>query len=97
MEAAPPPASDSSRAALDIVEAHLKFLTQKPLDETLAGLTDFERAKYKTVLAYALTTLQLCYLRSKGESIENHPNLRHLERIRTVFTKIDKYIDLSEK
>jgi hypothetical protein len=90
-------ALDQYQETLDVVEGHLKFLTQKPLEETLAGMTDFERAKFKTVLAYAVTTLQLCYLRSKGESIENHPNVRHLDRIRGFFTKVDRYVDLSVK
>jgi hypothetical protein len=95
MESPAPP--DSLQSTLDTVEAHLRLLTQRPLEETLAGLTDFERAKYKTVLAYALTTLQLCYLRSKGEEIENHLNMRHLERIKVFFTKIDRHIDLVDK
>jgi hypothetical protein len=92
-----PVSVDSLQVTLDTVEAHLRLLTQRPLEETLSGLTDFERAKYKTVLAYALTTLQLCYLRSKGENIENHINMKHLERIKIFFTKIDKHIDVCDK
>jgi hypothetical protein len=88
---------DQYQEALDVVDAHLKFLTQRSLEETLAEMTDFERAKFRTVLAYAVTTLQLCYLRSKGESIENHPNLRYLERIKAFFTKVDRYVDLAAK
>jgi hypothetical protein len=90
-------ALDQYQETLDVVEGHIKFLTQKPFEETLAAMSDFERAKFKTVLAYAVTTLQLCYLRSKGESIENHPNLRHLERIKAFFAKIDRFVDLSVK
>jgi hypothetical protein len=41
---------EQSHQALDVVEGNLKFLTQKPLEETLAAMTDFERAKFKTVL-----------------------------------------------
>jgi hypothetical protein len=86
---------DQYQEALDTVEAHLRFMTQRPLAETLTGLTDFERAKLKTVLAYAITTLQLCYLRSKGESIRDHKNMRHLERLKAFFTRIDRHIDLA--
>ena len=82
---------------LNVVEAHLSQLTQTPLEEKLRTLTDFEKAKYKTVLAYAMTTLSLCYLRSKGESVEGHPNMRHLDRLKNFFVKLDKYIDLSVK
>jgi hypothetical protein len=82
---------------LNLLEGRLRFLTQNLLEETLDGMTDFERAKLKTVLAYTVTALQLCYLRSKGESTENHPNMRHLERIKLFFTKIDKYLDLTKK
>lgn len=79
---------------LDVVEAHLRLLMQKPLDETLAGLTEFEQAKFKTTLAYAITTLQLCYLRTKGEDISEHKNVAHLERLRSYFNQINKFIDL---
>jgi hypothetical protein len=90
-------AMDQCQDALDLVESHLKFLTQKPLEEVLAGMTDFERVKLKTVLDYAVTTLQLCYLRSKGESIEGHPNLLRLEQIKSFFTQIDKCLDANGK
>jgi hypothetical protein len=81
--------------ALDIVEAHLRLLTQKPLEETVTGLTDFERAKFKTTLEYAVATLQLCYLRTKGEDIEAHSNLKRLERLKAYFAKLDKFVDLA--
>ena len=82
---------------LNIVEAHLSQLTQTPLEEKIANLSDVERAKFKTVLAYAMTTLSLCYLRSKGESVEGHTNMRHLDRLKHLFVKLDKYVDLSVK
>lgn len=83
--------------AIDAVEAHLRILTQKPKEEMLSELTDFEVAQYRTTLAYAVTTLQLCYLKSKGEDVENHPNMRHLERLKIFFPKMARYIDLSAK
>ena len=82
---------------LDVVEAHLKLLTQKPLEETLAGLTEFEKAKFKTTLAYSISTLQLCYLRTKGEDIQEHKNRAHLERLRSYFNQINKSIDIPQK
>jgi hypothetical protein len=86
---------DAYQEALDIAEAHIKLLSQKPLEEALSELSDFEQAKYRTTLAYAVGTLQLCYLRTKGESIEGHPNMRGLERLRTYFYKLDRFVDLA--
>ena len=86
---------ENYQRALEVVEAHLEKFMERPLEETLNGLSEFEQAKFKTMLAYAGTTLSLCYLRSKGQSVESHANMRHLERLRAYFTKIDKYIDLS--
>ena len=81
---------------LDVVEAHLKLLTQKPLEETLAGLSEIERAKFKTTLAYSISTLQLCYLRTKGEDIQDHKNRAHLDRLRSYFNQINNSIDLPQ-
>ena len=81
------------RDALQQVECHVKWLTSKPMAEMLKNMTDYERAKYKTVLAYAVATTHLCYLRTKGESLENHPNMKHLERLKSFFMKIDRYTD----
>lgn len=83
--------------AIKIAEAHIKLLTEKPLEETMASLTEFERLKFKTTMAYALTTLQMCYLKAKGENIESHPNKHYLEKLKTLYTKIDKYIDSPAK
>ena len=79
--------------ALQQVECHVKWLTRKPMQDMLKDMTDYERAKYKTLLAYAVATTQLCYLRSKGENVENHPNRKHMERIKAFFMKIDSYLD----
>ena len=86
---------ENYQRALEAVEAHLEKFMERPLEETLNGLSEFEQAKFKTMMAYAGTTLSLCYLRSKGQSVESHINMRHLERLKSYFTKIDKYIDLS--
>ena len=97
MEQSRSPEIEQYQKLLDVVEAHLNQLTQVPLEERLKTLSDIERAKYKTVLAYAITTLQLCYLRTRGESVEGHTNMRHLERIKNFFVKIDRYVDLPPK
>ncbi|KAK8885690.1 hypothetical protein M9Y10_041142 [Tritrichomonas musculus] len=97
MEQPPSPELEQYQKLLDVVEAHMVQLTQVPLEERLKTLSDIERAEYKTVLAYAITTLQLCYLRTKGDNVEGHTNMRHLERIRNFFTKIYRYADASSK
>ena len=79
--------------ALQQVECHVKWLTRKPMQEMMKDMSDYERAQYKTVLAYAVGTMQLCYLRSKGDSLENHPNMKHLERVKSFFWRIDRYVD----
>ena len=79
--------------ALQQVESHVKWLTRKPMEEMMKGMSDYEKAKYKTVLAYAVATAQLCYLRTKGENLEEHPNMKHLERVKAFFMDIDRYID----
>ena len=82
---------------LDTVESFLKVITSKPIEEVMSGLTDFEKSKLKTALAYAITTLQLCYLKTKGEQIEDHHNMKYLTSLKQFFSKMDRYMDLSSK
>ena len=79
--------------ALQQVECHVKWLTRKSMPDMIKDMSDYEQAKYKTVLAYAVATTQLCYLRTKGENLENHPNMKHLERLKAFFMRIDRYVD----
>ena len=83
--------------AIKIAEAHIKLLSQRPIEETMASLTEFEQLKFKTTMAYALTTLQMCYLKAKGENIDSHPNKHYLEKLQALYSKIDKYIDSPSK
>ena len=83
--------------AIQIAEAHIKLITQRPLEETMASLSEFEKVKFKTTIAYALTTLQMCYLKTKNESIDDHHNMKYLEPLKTFFAKIDRFIDSSAK
>ena len=85
------------KSTLDNIEALLRPLMSKPLEESLEGLSTFEKAKLKTALSYAIVTLQLVYLRSSGTNVENHNNRKYLERLKAHFTKLDKCIDLSSK
>ena len=82
--------------ALQIVEAHIKLLTARPMEETMASLTDFERLKFKTTLAYALTTLQMCYLKTKNEDIDSHHNMKYFEPLKGLYAKMDNKIDTSK-
>ncbi|KAH0786945.1 Sas10/Utp3/C1D family-domain-containing protein [Histomonas meleagridis] len=86
---------ENYQIVLEEVEAHLSKLTSRPLEETFNGLSEFEQAKLKTLLAYANMTISLCYLKSKGENIEAHKNMRYLEHLKKFFTDLDGYIDLS--
>ena len=95
MEPNQPPDLEEYYQLLNVVEAHLNQLTKEPLQKRLSTLTDIEKAKYKTLLSYAITTLQLCYLRTKGESVENHRNKKHNDRLKNYFIKLDRYIDLN--
>lgn len=85
------------QSALQEVESHIKCLTSMPMTEMMENMSEFERAKYKTVLAYAVATTQLCYLKTKGENVENHRNLKHLERLKGFFTKIENYVEPGAK
>lgn len=87
---------DNYKKALEIVEAHLNVIMSRPLNETLDELSEFEQAKLKTTLSYAVTTLSLCYLKSKGTDPSEHQNMQHLQRLKSFFTKIDKYVDMPQ-
>ena len=82
--------------ALQIVEAHVKLLTARPIEETMSSLTDFEKLKFKTTLAYALTTLQMCYLKTKNEDIDSHHNMKYFEPLKGIYAKMDSNIDTSK-
>lgn len=87
---------DNYRKALEIVEAHLNVIMSRPLNETLSELSEFEQAKLKTTLSYAVTTLSLCYLKTKGGNPLEHQNMQHLQRLKSFFAKIDKFIDIPQ-
>jgi hypothetical protein len=79
--------------ALRTVEEHVVALIAMPLDENLKHLDDFERAKLRTILAYAISALRICHLRAKGESDIDHPCTRPLDRLKAFFMKIDRFPD----
>jgi hypothetical protein len=83
--------------ALRAVEEQVVDLLARPLDETLESLTDFERAKLRIIIAYAITALQICHLRAKGESDQGHPCRRQLDRLKAFFTKVDRFADSEAK
>lgn len=78
--------------SLDDVESHLKMLCSKPIDEITAGLSEFEVVQFKYTLAYALTTLQLCYSKSKGEKPIGQQYIHNLERIKALLPKFVDYL-----
>jgi hypothetical protein len=80
--------------ALRVVEEQTVAIMATPLDEILSGLTDFDRAKLTTILAYAITTLQICHLRAKGESDNDHSCRHHLDRLKGLFEKIHRFDQL---
>jgi hypothetical protein len=82
--------------ALQIAEAHIKLLTVRPIEETMASLTDFEQLKFKTTLAYALTTLQMCYLRTKNEDVDSHHNMKYFEPLKSIYAKMNSNIDTAK-
>lgn len=90
MEQPKPSEIDHYQKLLDIAEAHINQLTQVPLEERLESLSDIERAKFKTVLGFVITTLQLCAARTKGENID--PQKKKLtDNFRNKIYKIDRY------
>jgi hypothetical protein len=82
-------ALDGYQTALSEVEAEVTSMASKGIEGALESLSTFEKAKLQTVLAYALTTLQICYARVRGERIADHPCMRQLDRIRLLFEKLD--------
>jgi hypothetical protein len=77
--------------SLRVVEEQTAAILATPLDEILSGLTDFHRAKLTTILWYAITTLQICHLRAKGESDTDHSCNHHLARLKELFRKIQRF------
>jgi hypothetical protein len=76
--------------ALEIVEAKVTEITERPLEEVLNGCSRIEKARMRAILAYSLTALQICRSRIEGEGIANHPCMRCLDQLRSVFTRIDQ-------
>lgn len=75
------------KVKLDKVENMLNEIMKKPLEETLAGMNELEKTKFKTTIAYAIQTLYLCYLKTNGQNLENK---KYLDRIKIFFTKINE-------
>jgi histidinol dehydrogenase len=84
-------ALDEYQTTLDDVEAEVISITKQTIGVTLESLPAFEKAKLQTVLAYALTTLQICYARIRGEGITDHPCMGQLNRLRCLFQRLDNY------
>ena len=72
---------------LDAVNKALQEIFKKPLNETLDEMPPFEQAKLRTTLAYAVQTLYLVYMKTKGEELNEK---KYLERIKSYLTKIDE-------
>ena len=94
----PKPSSeiDQYQKLLDVVEAHINQLTQVPLEERLESLSDFELDKFKNYLAFAITTLQLCAARTRGDTLDSQKK-KITDNLKIKLSKIDHYIDLAAK
>lgn len=75
---------------LEFVESYMKQITDRPLEDWLEGKTPLQIAKMKTVFAYAIATLERCYYKTQGINPNETQNIKHLERIKTYFQKIDR-------
>ena len=78
---------------LDLVNSLLNEIYKKPLSETLKELSPFQQAKLRTTLAYAVQTLYLAYLKTKGEE---NLDQKYLARIKSYLTKIDEIENLQK-
>ncbi|KAI8817617.1 uncharacterized protein EV422DRAFT_604385 [Fimicolochytrium jonesii] len=59
-----------------------------PLDQLLATLDAFDRAKLEVLLAFALNTITFVYLRTQGHSTKEHPVKIELDRVKEYFKKL---------
>ena len=78
---------------LDLVNSTLNEIFKKPFEETLKELTPFQQAKLRTTLAYAVQTLYLAYIKTKGEE---NLDQKYLGRIKSYLTKIDEIENLQK-
>ncbi|KAJ3151359.1 hypothetical protein HDU89_002198 [Geranomyces variabilis] len=76
--------------AVGRVKALLQPVLERPLDEQLAKLDVYDRAKLEVLLAFALNSLLFVYLRTEGANTKDHPVKQGLERVKQYFAKVQE-------
>ncbi|KAJ3158542.1 hypothetical protein HDU86_002767 [Geranomyces michiganensis] len=76
--------------AVGRVNALLQPVLERPLEEQLAKLDLYDRAKLEVLLAFALNSLLFVYLRTEGANTKEHPVKQGLERVKEYFAKVQE-------
>mmetsp|Transcript_14798 Transcript_14798/g.35755 ORF Transcript_14798/g.35755 Transcript_14798/m.35755 type:complete len:143 (+) Transcript_14798:120-548(+) len=88
---------DTLEESMTALEAELEPLLSTPWDVLTSKMEPLEKAKLNLMIAYAADSLFFLYLKTQGQSAEDHPVTEELARVKEYMQKLKAVVGRAEE